>query len=211
MAGGVRGRQRSRDEAMADVTKQQKAGRKGTIANPSSSTRKKLQRQSTVKAGRDETGKNLPHKWNSKTAELVARYSGFGLTDKEIAIKLDLRPGQVRIIYDHELKFGAVDIELQVIETAYKQATSGDNQRATEFWLERRAGWKRPAEKVEVTGAGGGLIRTSGSVAILLPDNGRQFGGTVTDKMTPPPKAFDSPTGPMRAAEDALVPEGGGS
>lgn len=170
-------RSRSPVEAIDATKREQASGRKGTVRNPLSHG--KPQRQSTVTAGRDDAGKTKPHKYNHETAKKVKELSGFGLSDKEIAIELDLRPGQVREYYLAELTKGAVSTTVEVIREAYKQATSGNNFRATEFWLERRAGWKKPAEKVEVTGANGGLIRTAGAVQILIPDNGRPFTGKM--------------------------------
>ena len=165
-----RGRARSPIEAIADVKGQQAAGRVGTVRRKKTG---KLQRQSTVASGRLPNGQIKPHTYDPKTAKEVARLAALTLTREEIAIKLDLRPGQVSQYYEKELKTGAVDGMIDVVQTAYKMAKSQVDGPMTQFWLTHRAGWRKPAERTELTGKDGGPLRQATKVTVYLPDNGR--------------------------------------
>lgn len=97
--------------------------------------------------GRDpKTGKVIPHKArNEKIAQQVAQYTANGLGENEIAALLNLRPGHLRQFYYRELHNGLTGANMQVATGAFKRAKK--EQRAAEFWLQARAGWRTKDEK----------------------------------------------------------------
>ena len=104
----------------------------------------KPERPSAVSAGRDpQTGVTIPHQRNEIAAARVKELAGLGLSDEEIAVAIDVRPGQLRMHYLRELKAGAAEATILVATTAFRDATTGGDklQRATQFWLQCRAKW----------------------------------------------------------------------
>ncbi len=110
-------------------------------------------RQPVGDAGRDPlTGENVPHTRNDKTAGQVEAMAALGFTVEEIAVALDLRPGQVRQHYVRELESAPVKANMQVAKAFFDVAKSGTNWQASASWLRARAGWD------SADGAGGGGI-----------------------------------------------------
>lgn len=125
--------------------------------------RQKALRVSAVHAGRDPvTGKIIHRKYNAVTAAEALKLAKRGATDKEIAVILNLRPGQVRQHYgamiDRELALINLSVEEAIVANArgyshpdtYINVYQGDvtkvpttrhyppNQGAANFWLRNR-------------------------------------------------------------------------
>lgn len=93
-------------------------------------------------AGRDPiTGETAPHDRNEKTAGQVEAMSAIGFSVEEIAVALDMRPGQVRMHYARELDTAPVKANMQVAKAFFDVAKSGKNWQASLSWLRSRAGW----------------------------------------------------------------------
>lgn len=93
-------------------------------------------------AGRDPlTGKIIPHERNDKTAGQVEAMAALGFSEKDIAVALNLRPGQVKQHYSRELEVAAVKANSQVARAFFDAAKSGKNWQASLAWLKARAGW----------------------------------------------------------------------
>lgn len=101
------------------------------------------ERPSTKEAGRDPlTGELVPHERDEKTAGQVEAMTALGFSSDEIAVALNLRPGQVRHYYARELETAAVKANMQVAKAFYDVAKSGKNWQASMSWLKARAGWR---------------------------------------------------------------------
>lgn len=112
-------------------------------------------RPSTKDAGRDPlTGEVVPHERTDKVAGQVEAMAAFGFTAEEIAVALDLRPGQVRQHYERELEAAPVKANMQVAKAFFDVAKSGTNWKASMSWLKARAGWKDGASDQQI---GGGI------------------------------------------------------
>ena len=110
-------------------------------------------RAPTTDAGRDPlTGELVPHERSEKVAGQVEAMAALGFTAEEIAVALDLRPGQVRHYYARELDAAPVKANMQVAKAFFDVAKSGKNWQASASWLRARAGWEDGEGK-----AGGGI------------------------------------------------------
>lgn len=99
-------------------------------------------RQPVGDAGRDpETGKIVPHDRNDYTAGQVDAMAALGFSVEEIAVVLNLRPGQIRMHYEPELAAAAVKANMEVATAFLKAAKSGEDWKASQAWLKARAGW----------------------------------------------------------------------
>lgn len=97
----------------------------------------------TTDAGRDPlTGEIVPHERSDKVAGQVEAMAALGFTVEEIAVALDLRPGQVRQHYARELDAAPVKANMQVAKAFFDVAKSGKNWQASASWLRARAGWE---------------------------------------------------------------------
>lgn len=100
------------------------------------------ERLSTAEAGKDPlTGELIPHTRDDKTAGQVEAMTALGFSVEEIAVALNLRPGQVRRYYEPELESAAIRANMQVAKAVFDMAKSGKNLAASQFWLRNRAGW----------------------------------------------------------------------
>lgn len=118
------------------------------LANGSSTTEFKAPtRASTAEAGKDPlTGKLIPHTRDDKTAGQVEAMTACGFSVEEIAVALNLRPGQVKHYYAAELETSAIRANLEVARAVFDMAKSGKNLAASQFWLRNRAGWTETDE-----------------------------------------------------------------
>lgn len=98
-------------------------------------------------AGRDpKTGKVLPHKRSDRIAVVVAEYAAAGLGKSEIACLLNIRPGHLEHCYYRELHNGVSQTIAEVAGAMIKRAKDPSleptAQRAGEFFLQAKAGWR---------------------------------------------------------------------
>lgn len=106
----------------------------------------------TTDAGKDPlTGEIVPHDRDEKTAGQVEAMTACGFSVEEIAVALNLRPGQIKRHYERELETSAIRANLEVARAVYEMAKSGENLSASQFWLRNRAGW-READASQVSG-----------------------------------------------------------
>lgn len=88
------------------------------------------------------TGKIRPHTRNEHFASVVAQLAAVGTPVNTIAVALNIRPGQLKEHYAHELEHAAEIANSHVALTAYRMATSGEDPATTKFWLKARNKWK---------------------------------------------------------------------
>lgn len=111
-------------------------------------------REPTTNAGRDPlSGDLVPHARNEHTAGQVEAMAALGCTAEEIAVALDLRPGQVRHYYAVELAAAPVRANVAVAKAFFDVAKSGTSWQASAAWLRARAGWSDG----EQSASGGGI------------------------------------------------------
>lgn len=105
---------------------------------------------------------NPPHEPTDANRETVKKMASFGNKHEEIALILGISEDTLTKYYAYELKMGGVELNNQIADKMATRALSDDHkdaQRAAEYWLSRRAGWKETSTH-EHTGAGGGPIET---------------------------------------------------
>ena len=106
-------------------------------------------------AGRDpKTGKVIPHTRSEKVALVVAQYSASGLGKNEIACLLNIRPGHLEEFYYRELHNGlnrtVAEVAGAMIKRAKSKTLNPVAQRAGEFYLQARAGWRTGDQKQQL-------------------------------------------------------------
>lgn len=89
----------------------------------------------------------------------VKALAAVGVPHDAIAGYIDVDPKTLRKAFRLELDHGALEATAKVGQTLFSIATVDRNVAACIFWLKARAGW-REKQQVEVTGEGGGPIRT---------------------------------------------------
>ena len=97
-------------------------------------------------AGRNPDGTVKPHERDERVAAQVEVMAAMGLSENEICVQLDIRPGQLKEHYGRELDVARNKANLQVARAVFEKAKGGD-MTAAKFWLQNRAGW---AEKQDV-------------------------------------------------------------
>lgn len=96
-----------------------------------------------------------PYQPTEKDRAMVKAMIGFGIPDYDIAAVLSLSPPTLRKYYADELRVGHIEMNAKVASSLYKRATGDgpDAVKAAMFWLECRAGWRRPPrDAVEIPG-----------------------------------------------------------
>lgn len=84
------------------------------------------------------------HKPNDKDRAQVQAMAGYGVSQRDIALVLDIDINTLRKHYKDELDKGAIKANAAVAQSLYKKAT-GDGQQAVTaaiFWAKTRMGWK---------------------------------------------------------------------
>jgi hypothetical protein len=100
-----------------------------------------LRNPSAKNAGRLPDGTVKKHKPDTYTRERVKKYVAFGASENEIAVLLDIRPGQLRTYYARELSVGALENHMKVGSAILTGALKGNDKLAI-FWAKARMGWK---------------------------------------------------------------------
>ena len=80
-----------------------------------------------------------PNKRDSKQVETLA---GLGASLEYIASHLNLSTDQVLEFYKKDLDYGKEHANLEVAETFFELATSGEHPTITMAWMRMRAGWR---------------------------------------------------------------------
>lgn len=98
----------------------------------------------------------------SEHSESVRSLAQIGLSEEEIATKFQLSPKKLRRLYKRELREGAAEGNIQVLEKLHQAASSGSNITATTLWVKARCGWRDTG----VTAHSSNLIRSKLIVAM---------------------------------------------
>lgn len=126
----------------SDVPKKVKKPRSTHLAPRERGPVRKEKRPALKDCGRDPiTGKLIPHTRDERIAKSIGFYVSTGMTENDIAVMLNMRPGQLRKLYGFELKSGLDIANVEVAQSMHKAAKNGDVV-AGKFWLKARAGWK---------------------------------------------------------------------
>src|SRR5690242_10034525 len=88
-----------------------------------------------------EDGETGPAEADRRRVEALA---GYGISEGDIAIVLDVEPDALRRLYRSELEKGHIKANSKVAENLYRKATGEGREAVTAaiFWLKTRAGWK---------------------------------------------------------------------
>jgi hypothetical protein len=83
---------------------------------------------------------------DSQQRQRVKLMAAMGAPHDQIVKVIGIRSSKtLRRHFRHELDCGTAEANIQVAQTLYKMATSGNNLPATKLWLANRAGWvERP-------------------------------------------------------------------
>ena len=86
---------------------------------------------------------------NDEHAAMVESLTSFGVPNKDIAKYIGIAEQTLTKYYGDILNKAGVQKNLEVANTLYQKALTGDNQ-AMIFWLKTRAGWQEKTQ-IEVT------------------------------------------------------------
>lgn len=111
------------------------------MPGPTPDGHKYPRKPSAKDAGRLPDGKAKPHTPDEKTRGMVEAMAAMGMSVNEIAVQLDLRPGQINEHYGRELVTASGRANLAVARAMFEKAKAGD-MTAAKFWLQNRAGWR---------------------------------------------------------------------
>ena len=75
---------------------------------------------------------------------MVVKMASLGTSQEDIAFVIGISPKTLRKYFRKELNESAINANLQVAETLFKMATSGNHIAATIFWAKTRNGFKVP-------------------------------------------------------------------
>ena len=78
---------------------------------------------------------------NARDRKQVETLAGLGATLKYISIHLKLSEDKLKHYYQDALDYGQEHANLEVAETFFQLATSGDHPSITAQWMKMRAGW----------------------------------------------------------------------
>jgi hypothetical protein len=73
---------------------------------------------------------------------MVKTMAGFGTPQADIALVMDMAPQTLRKHFRQELKWGAIEADMQVKNAMFKMASSGKYPAASMFWLKTRCQWR---------------------------------------------------------------------
>jgi hypothetical protein len=96
---------------------------------------------SAARSGKDQSGRIIPHSPTDRVRALVKQWVATGATEGEIAVLLNIRPGQLRQHYPRELEVGKTEVDMAVGGAIIKKAKSGDPRMAI-FYAKARMGWR---------------------------------------------------------------------
>lgn len=111
-------------------------------------------RPSTKQAGRNPDGTVKPHRRSEVLAKRIEELLALGWDINQVAIEMDLRPGQIRTYYEKEVQLAEARANGLVARALHTKAVSGDVPAAV-FWLKSRGGEKwNPDRKRGLEGLG---------------------------------------------------------
>lgn len=97
---------------------------------------------SLMNVGKDpRTGKVIPHRRTEKIAAIVKRHAIAGTDENTICLLLNIRPGQLRQYYGHELDTAVAQTNADVAQAIVRQAKKG-HPILSRFYAKARMGWR---------------------------------------------------------------------
>jgi hypothetical protein len=72
----------------------------------------------------------------------VLAMAGFGISQAEIATVMKCDSKTLRKFYRHELDTGAIEANVRVVQSLFRNATRNDSVAAQIWWTKTRMGWK---------------------------------------------------------------------
>lgn len=85
--------------------------------------------------------KVIPTHPNARDSKQVETLAGLGASEQYICTHLNLTLDQLYEFYQRQLEYGKEHANLEVAETFFDLATSGDHPNITAMWMRMRAGW----------------------------------------------------------------------
>lgn len=109
-------------------------------------------------------GGRPPHQPTDAARKQVESMAGYGITEDDIAMSLEISKPTLIKHYRRELDMGHIKANSAVAQSLFKKATGDGAQAVTAaiFWAKTRMGWKETVVN-EHSGPGGGPIETKAS------------------------------------------------
>ena len=86
----------------------------------------------------------LTHPGDSRLRTRISRMARVGTPEIQIAFAINISIRTLQLFYPTELRHPAIELNLQVLETLARLATSGKHPAATIFWAKTRCGFTPP-------------------------------------------------------------------
>ncbi len=86
----------------------------------------------------------LTHPGDSRLRTRISSMARLGTPEIQIAFAVNISLRTLQLFYAHELQHSAIQLNLQVLETLARFATSGKHPAATIFWAKTRCGFVPP-------------------------------------------------------------------
>ncbi len=87
----------------------------------------------------------VTHPRDAHIRSRISRMARLGTPEIQIAFAVNISLRTLQLFYAHELQHSAIQLNLQVLETLARFATSGKHPAATIFWAKTRCGFTPPA------------------------------------------------------------------
>jgi hypothetical protein len=94
---------------------------------------------------------NISKALTEKELAEIETLAGLGLRFEDIALVKGMSSDTLKKYADDPLQRGRAKAKAQVMQTAYKMATSGKTPAMTMFWLKTRAGWREGQSDLPLT------------------------------------------------------------
>ena len=101
------------------------------------------------------------HEPTEKTRATVKALAGVGITQEQIAIKLDISVPTLHNYYRRELDLGKVDALATIAQSLFTKARNGDNA-SMFFYLKTQGRWRENHDEVNMNGER--IIRMRGGI-----------------------------------------------
>lgn len=116
---------------------------------------------------RRKTGRK-PFVPTAQQREQVQMLAGFGLRHTDIAKLVGINVSTLVKYFREELDTGVLKANAMVVQSLFRQATSGKSPGASIFWTKSRMGWKEQSVQ-ELVGKGGGPIDSKITIEFVKP------------------------------------------
>ena len=86
---------------------------------------------------------------NARDRKQVQTLAGLGASTKYITAHLRLTESQLKEYYQQDFDYGVEHANLEVAETFFQLATSGEYPQITAQWMKMRAGWSETTPQAD--------------------------------------------------------------